>query len=140
MAPPVGKQMFRMLLSIPATAAALFLGFQYLLGSKCRSRELATFPRPTVQLKAVIYEQDCGPRADTTTQVALLALAATELPDTGNVLVVTGPSARGFRGGPEVRVSWLADTLLQVQYDGWTRVLTSSDRVERVVVRQSRFD
>ena len=133
--------MYRLaIFGVPAAFAVLLTLFRVFDGPGCHTRELVGFPSPSGRVKAVVYERDCGTDPDTTTNVAVLSAADPSLPESANVLVITGPADRGFRGGPEVRVVWERDTLLAVKYGTWARLRSVGTKVDGITIQHGRFE
>lgn len=127
---------------IAGSAAAALLGTVALAAAllrpdaDCRNREYAETRRG--QLRAVLFERNCGATAGFSTHVALVG-AGDPLPETGNVFIADtghGRAPAAIGGGPWAGVRW-AQADLAVRYDERARV---SRRVDHVAGTRIRFE
>ena len=111
--------------------------------SRCGSSSIAEVPAPDRRLKVSVYERDCGATTDFATHVSLVDMSAATPTTPGNILVVDtdhGRAPSGPGGGPEVRLTWLADTLLLLRYDHRDRGFRSVAGVNSVSIRYEPFE
>ncbi|ATB70841.1 hypothetical protein SJPD1_2752 [Sulfurospirillum diekertiae] len=98
--------------------------------SMCGSDIIEQSSSPTRNLKAVVFQYDCGATTSFTTKVAIVS-ANSDVYDQTIIknLVFSADSNHDNRvplntlnGGPDVRVQWLANGELEIQYPSLARV------------------
>jgi len=121
---------------------ALFLlayaAFNLFFGGCARSL-VAESLAPSGILKATISVRACRAKQEFTTELSIIT-ATQSLPDSPNVLAVQASDGRATQwsfGGPEIRLTWVADTLLLVRYSPADRVVRSTDRVRGVSIEHA---
>ena len=91
----------------------------------CKNEIIRTLYSPTKQLKAVVFERECGATTGFSTQISIVS-ADSDLPNKGgNVFVADtdhGKSPSGPRGGPPVEVEWKGESSLNIIYDNRARI------------------
>lgn len=104
-------------------AGVLFGAFVWLLSGMadglCGNSLLAETPSPKGNLRAVVFERNCGATTGFSTQVSVVELGNNLPNEGGNLFVVTtghGKAPSGPGGGPDVRVTWLSPTVLRIEY------------------------
>ncbi len=135
------EAIFIVLVSIALVGLLQFL-LNEVFGRSCRSGLVAEFPSPSHILKASVSVRRCGATGEVATLVSLLDADQAAPVDSANVLTVQasgGKSSGWSLGGPEVSVTWEAETLLAVRYDSTDRVLRSAARVHGVLIKYSRL-
>jgi hypothetical protein len=123
-------------------AGALFLlayeAFNLFFGG-CSSSLVGESAAPSGALKASISVRACRAKHEFTTELSIIA-ATQSVPDSPNVLAVQASDGRATHwsfGGPEIRLTWVADTLLLVRYSPADRVIRSADRVRGVSIQHA---
>jgi predicted small secreted protein len=110
------------------------------LADGCGNEILRVHYSPTKQLKAVIFERDCGATTGFSTQISIMA-ANGDLPNEGgNVFVADtdhGKSPSGPGGGPPVEVEWKGESSLNIIYDNRARVFLRKDSQNGVTISYS---
>ncbi|MBW3559597.1 MAG: hypothetical protein KY446_10300 [Proteobacteria bacterium] len=101
----------------------------------CRNDPVATADAPTGELKAVLFQRDCGATTGFSSQVSLTNDGA--LSAGGNVFIADtnheAASAASW-GGPWVELRWLSPKHLLVRYDADARVFAQNQNVSGVDV------
>ena len=121
---------------LPGSLAVGATLFYMVFSRKCESDLLAEFPAPHRPLKASVSVLKCRVTQVFTTQVSLLDVNQTQLPDSPNVLAVRGDTVFGQAlGAPEVAIVWATDSSLIVRYDTTRRAERGSNRVAGVTIR-----
>ncbi|MEN6620315.1 MAG: DUF5412 family protein [Smithella sp.] len=85
----------------------------------CGNEILTEVNSPNGKLKAITYERNCGATTAFSTHVAILPRNSNLEKDGKTILAADtarGKAPAGRGGGPEVRIHWLSDTSLEVQY------------------------
>jgi hypothetical protein len=110
------------------------------LGGACGNEILSTFYSPTKQIKAVVFQRDCGATTGFSTQISIMP-ANSDLPnEDGNVFVADtdhGKSPSGPGGGPPVEVEWKGENSLNIIYDNRARVFLRKDSQNGVTITYS---
>ena len=95
---------------------------------------------PSKQLKAVVFQRDCGATTGFTTQISIIS-ANSDLPNqAGNVFVSDtdhGKSPSGPGGGPPVEVEWKGESSLNITYDNRARVFLRKDSQNGITITYS---
>jgi len=95
------------------------------LTDDCVNEILRIHYSPSKQLKAVVFERECGATIGFSTQISIMP-ANSDLPNEGgNVFVADtdhGKSSSGPGGGPSVEVEWKGESSLNIAYDNRARV------------------
>jgi Family of unknown function (DUF5412) len=91
---------------------------------------------PDKNYKLVVFVRDCGATTGKSTQVAIMRSdKSLSDEDSGNVLVLGDRYAVGqFNkyGGPEVKVSWLSDDSVLVEFDRGVETFTKLDSLNEI--------
>jgi hypothetical protein len=110
------------------------------INGDCVNEVLRVHYSPTKQLKAVVFERECGATTGFSTQISIMP-ATGDLPNEGgNVFVADtdhGKSPSGPGGGPPVEVEWKGESSLNVIYDNRARVFLRKDSQNGVTVTYS---
>lgn len=127
--------------SLSVTLILLCLGGLYLyfqsLPDMCGNVVLAEYLAPNKKIKAVTYHRDCGATTALSIQVSLVPLASALENESGNIFVadtIRGAAPAGQAGAPEVRVTWLSDTWLQIEHHKLARTFRTETRYQGVKV------
>ncbi len=95
---------------------------------------------PSKQLKAVVFQRDCGATTGFTTQISIIS-ANSDLPNqAGNVFVSDtdhGYAPSGPGGGPPVEVEWKGENSLNIAYDKRARVSLRKDSQDGTTITYS---
>lgn len=113
--------------------------FVHSLPDLCRDAVLAAHPSPNNKLNAVIFERDCA--TDFSTQVSILPRTSA-LEEYSSIFVADtnhGAAPAGQGGGPEVRITWLSDTQLQIQHHKMAHIIRAETKSEEVEVGYDTF-
>jgi hypothetical protein len=107
---------------------------------ECVNEILRVHYSPAKQLKAVVFQRDCGATTGFSTQVSIMS-ANRDLPNEGgNVFVADtdhGKSPSGPGGGPPVEVEWKEESSLNIIYDNRARVFLRKDSQNGVTITYS---
>jgi hypothetical protein len=110
------------------------------LAGGCGNEILRVHYSPTKQLKAVVFQRDCGATTGFSTQISIIS-ADNDLPDeAGNVFVADtdhGKSPSGPGGGPPVEVEWKGESSLNITYDNRARVFLRKDSQNGITITYS---
>jgi hypothetical protein len=110
------------------------------LAGACANEILSSHYSPTKQLKAVVFQRDCGATTGFSTQISIMP-ANIDLPkEGGNVFVADtdhGKSPSGPGGGPPVQVEWKGESSLNITYDNRARVFLRKDTQEGITITYS---
>jgi hypothetical protein len=129
--------------AIPGAIVMAAWLLQQTFALSCGNTLVAEFPSPTGQVRAAVFVRDCGATTDYCTHVSLLGPADHLKDDAGNVLVVDSDHGRApaaLRRGPDVQVTWKADTLLVLRYDRRDRVFHAIPWLEHVTIQHETFE
>jgi hypothetical protein len=110
----------------------------------CANSLISETPSPNKQMKAVIYERNCGATTGFSTQVSVLPINRV-LPrsKSGNLFIADtnhGAAPNGARGGPEVRVRWRGNKVLSVIHHKAARVFLDRQKTQDITIIYSTFD
>lgn len=108
----------------------------------CANTVLVEYPSPGGQLKAVVFNRDCGATTDFSTQVSILPASSSLENEGGNIFSADtdhrqAPSWKN--GGPEVRFRWVSDKSAVLQHHQFARVVRASPNAKGVQVAYSIF-
>lgn len=110
------------------------------LTGDCVNEILRIHHSPSKQLKAVVFQRDCGATTGFTTQISIIS-ANSDLPNqAGNVFVSDtdhGKSPSGPGGGPPVEVEWKGESSLNITYDNRARVFLRKDSQNGITITYS---
>lgn len=102
----------------------------------CQNSIVSTAHAPTGDLKAVLFQRDCGATTGFSSQVSVTQ--ADQAPAGGGNLFVAdtghGAASGASWGGPWVEVRWLSPEDLLIRYDSRSRVFTQADKLSGVRV------
>ena len=102
----------------------------------CQNSTVSTAAAPASDLKAVLFQRDCGATTGFSSQVSVTG--ADEAPaGGGNVFVADtdhGVAEAASWGGPWVEARWLSPQQLLIRYDAKARVFTQNASVSGVTV------
>lgn len=117
---------------------AWFAGMFWFLGPTCGNELLAEVASPDGELRAVVFQRDCGATTGFSTQVSVLRRGEPLEDRPGNVFVADtghGAAPSGPGGGPAVSARWLSSEELEVAHHPAARVFSSSPAFGSVKVR-----
>jgi hypothetical protein len=107
------------------------------LRDACVNEILRTHYSPSKQLKAVVFERECGATTGFSAQISIMP-ANSDLPNEGgNVFVADadhGKSPSGPGGGPPVEVEWKGESSLNITYDNRARVFLRKDSHKSITI------
>jgi hypothetical protein len=124
------------------------LGFSilsyWIASDMCGNSLISETPSPNKQMKAVIYERDCGASTGFSTQVSVLPIDR-PLPrsESGNLFIADTDHRKapsGPKGGPEVRVQWRGDKVLSVVHHKAARVFLERSKIQDITVTYAQFN
>lgn len=103
----------------------------------CGNAPFAEVLSPAGNLKAVVFERDCGATTRFSTQVSVIKATNTLQNEGGNLFIAdtnhdAAPSGPG--GGPAVRVVWLGPSALRIEYHPLAHVIRSEPSANGVKV------
>ena len=104
----------------------------------CGNEELKTILSPDAELKAVIFQRDCGATTGFSTHVSLLSSSKEPPREPGNTFILDtdhGQAPTGSKGGPEVILQWVDERVLLVKYDKRARIFRSERSVDGVTIK-----
>ena len=100
----------------------------------CENELISTADAPTGDLKAVLFQRDCGATTGFSSQVSLTKSDGAPY-GAGNVFVADADHGRANAaswGGPWVELHWLSPQHLLVRYDANARVFKNNESVSGV--------
>ena len=130
---------------IPILGFSIFSWWiSYAFDDMCGNSLISETPSPNRQMKAVIYERDCGASTGSSTQVSVLPINRF-LPksESGNLFIADtnhGEAPSGPKGGPEVKVQWHSDKVLNVSHHKAASVFRERSKTQSITVIYSTFD
>jgi hypothetical protein len=102
----------------------------------CKNRTVSTAAVPAGDLKAVLFQRDCGATTGFSSQVSLTG-ANEATSGVGNAFVADtdhGVAQAASWGGPWVELRWVSPQKLLIRYDAKARVFTQNATVSGVTV------
>lgn len=138
----------KLLLWLAGGLIAAFGGCAALLSSLpdlCATTVFEQTSSPNGKRKAILFQVDCGATTDFNSHVVIVdgdfdTSNPNSLPKSFFVADSNhGRAPAGITGGPEVRFDWLSDSLLEVKYHQFTRVIRSEERAAGVEIRYTAF-
>ena len=110
------KKMVGWIAALLVTAAAgVWYGLQEIDAGLCANTAAQTIVSPDGQLKAVVFERDCGATTRASRQVSVLRANQSLPNEAGRVLVIDGHNF------PALRVAWAGARTLEIQCPAQTR-------------------
>jgi len=110
------------------------------LTGDCVNEILRIHYSPSKQLKAVVFERECGATTGSSTQISIMP-ANSDLPNEGgNVFVADtdhGKAPSGPGGGPSVEVEWKGESSLNIAYDNRARIFLRKDSQNGITITYS---
>lgn len=106
----------------------------------CQNSTVSTAAAPSGDLKAVLFQRDCGATTGFSSQVSV-AEADEAASGAGNSFVADtdhGAATAASWGGPWVELRWLSPGNLLIRYDAKARVFTQKERVSGVRIRYEK--
>jgi len=100
----------------------------------CKNSTVSTVTAPGGDLKASLFQRDCGATTGFSSQVSITNIAGGPS-GAGNVFVADtdhGAASTATWGGPWVEVRWLSPQDLLIRYDASARVFTQNESVSGV--------
>jgi|GEM_PF-513205 len=131
--------------------AAGFAGVVWLWPSTsdmCADTLIGESPSPNGKLKAVLFQTDCGATTDFNSHVAIMPINSSLSDDTpgffGNKSFFAadtnhGQAPAGKSRGPEVRLRWGSDTILEIAYHDLARVIRAEKTSKGVSIDYHTF-
>jgi hypothetical protein len=95
---------------------------------------------PSKQLKAVVFERECGATTGFSTQISIMHANNDLSNEGGNVFVADtdrGKSPSGPGGGPPVEVEWRGESSLNITYDNRARIFLRKDSQNGIAITYS---
>ena len=117
----------------------------HLFSGMCATTVFDEIPSPGKKSKAVVFQVDCGATTDFNTHVAIVKASfdtsdAESLPKGFFVADKDhGRAPAGITGGPEVRLNWESDEMLQLQHHPFARIFRSEDKQRGVTIKYLTF-
>jgi hypothetical protein len=113
---------------VAAFAALVFVGCNILFEDMCGNDVLRAVPSPDGNVKAVVFERNCGATTGFSEQVSLLASGA-RLPNRGGDTFVADGDHGAAPGGPQVQAVWTDDGHLLIKHHPRARIFHAKKRV-----------
>ena len=135
----------KVLLWISGISVLIFVGCFVALGrlssGMCATTLFDQIPSPGNNSKAVIFQIDCGASSDFNTHVAIVK-ASFDIADTQSLpksfFAVDRDHGRapvGITQDPEVRLKWMSDSELSLQYHQFARVIRAEESQAGVTIK-----
>lgn len=108
----------------------------------CGNSPLSEIVSPSGQLKAVVFERNCGATTGFVTHLSITEAKSSLQDDGGNVFAADtdhGRAPAGRGGGPEIRVVWLGERHLRVEHHALARIFKSRPEEKGVKVEYAVF-
>ncbi len=126
-----------------------FVVLVFLAGSfgsgMCGTYVSEEIPSPSMKLKAVVFQIDCGATTGFNTHVAV-GSGSLDTKNTDNIPqsffladLNGGRAPSGRNGGPEVRVHWVSDSQLVLAHHSLARVVRAGAKSEGVSIEYQSF-
>jgi len=136
----IGMPRFLTISNLPISALALSLSIFASSSCKdaCANKVIFETVSPNGELKAVVFQRDCGATTGFSTQVSILKAGSSFPNISGNVFVADcdhGRAVAGPGGGPTVEVHWSANNALELAYDFNARVFSKQTRLSSVNIQ-----
>jgi len=117
-------------------AAAIMAGVVSGCSDSCKNSTVSTAAAPAGDLKAVLFQRDCGATTGFSSQVSVTG-ADEATSGVGNAFVADtdhGVANAASWGGPWVELRWVSPRKLLIRYDAEARVFTQNTTVSGVTV------
>lgn len=119
---------FVLLLLVLIAGAFIFVAYNFLsLDNTCENEVLSESVNLNRQIKAVIFQRNCGATTGFSTQVSIIELGNKLKNDGGNVFVADtnhGEAPSDENGGPKVEADWIGNKNLKLSYHPKARTFT----------------
>jgi hypothetical protein len=134
----------KILLWVAGALTVTFVGITTLLNSLpdlCSTTIFKQVLSPNGKQKAVLFQVDCGATTDFNSHLVIVDSSfdtsrPNSLPKSFFVVDSNhGRAPAGITGGPDVRFDWLSDSLLEVKYHQFSRMIRFEERAEGVEIR-----
>ena len=111
---------FVLLLLVLIAGALFFVAYNFLsLDDTCENEVISESVNPNQQIKAVIFQRNCGATTGFSTQVSILEFRDELKNDGGNVFVADtnhGEAPSDENDGPKVEAEWIGNNKLKLSY------------------------
>ncbi len=131
-----------LVLGLLSLSLTVFIGCVSLIdiatSDMCAETVISEIASPNKKLKAVIFQIDCGATTGFNSHVVIMASNSSLSKESQSQGLFGAPRSlfaadtnhsrapAGKGGGPEVRLSWISDTKLEIQYHKFARVIRSN--------------
>jgi hypothetical protein len=111
------------------TLIFLFIIFFVNCDSLCRNEILSEIESPNRNLKAVIFQRDCGATTDFSYHISLIKVDKSLPNKSGNILVLDDKKI-DLQKKSLLKVDWINSTELQIKYPSTSRIFLSETKAE----------
>ena len=119
------KKMVRWIAALLVIAiAGVWYGLQEIDAGLCANTAAQTVVSPDGQLKAVVFERDCGATTRASIQVSVLRVTQSLPNEAGTILVIDGPNSSALHA------AWAGARTLEIQCPAQTRVFHQATTAE----------
>ncbi|MGZ8892359.1 MAG: hypothetical protein ACXW1R_05415 [Halobacteriota archaeon] len=134
------------ILLIAGIAGVVWLGQS--TSDMCADTLIGESPSPNGKLKAVLFQTDCGATTDFNSHVAIMPSNSSLADETprffgyGSLFAADtnhGKAPAGKGGGPEVRLHWSSDNILEIEYHDLARVIRAEKTSKGVSIDYHTF-
>ena len=129
--------------SIFIFAAGMFWWFLYSsIDDMCGNKVINNIELNEEQLKAVIFQRDCGATTGFSTQISLIQANETLPNKSGNIFVADtdhGKATKGEGGGPEVKVNLISSRHIQILSHQNARVFKSEKLWNNITISYKKL-
>jgi len=119
---------FALLLLVLIAGAFFFVAYNFLsLDDTCENEVISESVNPNQEIKAVIFQRNCGATTGFSTQVSIIEFRDELKNDSGNVFVADtnhGEAPSDKNGGPKVEAEWIGNNNLKLSYHPKARTFT----------------
>ncbi|WP_371324486.1 hypothetical protein VX159_02875 [Dechloromonas sp. ZY10] len=118
---------------------------EYLFSDMCANTVFDQVQSPSGKYKAVLFQIDCGAATDFNSQVVIVdgGFDTSEPKSLPKSFFVAdrdhGRAPAGLTRGPEVKLTWLSDERLELQYHQFARIFRSESDQRGVAVKYITF-
>ncbi len=112
------------------------------LPDPCGEEVITEVVSPQQTMKVVIFERNCGATTDFTTHAAILKVNDTLTEKVRSVFAADsdhGSAPIGAGGGPEIRVRWLSENKVEIQYPMFARLIRAEAQAGDVEIVYTKF-